>query len=603
MKVVTLNEEHKKIKNRIMFVVIPILIFYLSQLLVRRHSLEMSWKMQLVNIVLFEFIAFALFFLLGTARRALYTESVIFWFCAVLNSYIYSFRNSYIMPWDVASAGTAMNVAGNYDYTPTTRMVVFTLLFCLLWAGIYFCDLKAGKKIGFRTAGFVISVILFLGLGLSLQKNSVVKLLGIYTIQFDSRGMIKENGMLANFFYEFKYLKMEKPEGYSKKEIQDKLAEAEKEQDTVSGTEYPDIVVIMDEAFSDPAVDGKFTTNEDYMPFVHSLQNGAENTITGYMNVSVIGGNTPNTEFEFLTGNTMGFLPKGSIPFQQFVQRKMESMPWELKELGYQTIAMHPYKSNGWNRPAAYPRLGFDTIYFQEHFEDLEVENIRKYISDESFFDEIIAQVDKLGKNGPVFSFNVTMQNHSGYDTKYDNFPLDITVDGTEGSEEISAVRVNTYLSLMKKTDEAFEKLINHYKESDRPVIVVFFGDHQPESQVLDEIWQQNGIYWENISGQDRYNSYKVPFVIWANFDISEDSGIDTSANYLGNKVLKEAGIPLPGYRKEIEGFEKNYPVISAIQATDSEGNTFEIDDKLDEKSVLEYRKMQYFIMFDDRRN
>lgn len=69
----------------------------------------------------------------------------------------------------------------------------------------------------------------------------------------------------------------------------------------------PNIIVIMDEAFSDLAVRGEFTTNEDYMPFIHSLQQGAENTRTGYLNVSVLGGNTANTEFEFLTGSTIGF--------------------------------------------------------------------------------------------------------------------------------------------------------------------------------------------------------------------------------------------------------------------------------------------------------
>ena len=56
---------------------------------------------------------------------------------------------------------------------------------------------------------------------------------------------------------------------------------------------------------------GDFTTNEDYMPYLHSLQNGAENTVTGYLNVSVCGGNTANTEFEFLTGKQYGVSATG----------------------------------------------------------------------------------------------------------------------------------------------------------------------------------------------------------------------------------------------------------------------------------------------------
>ena len=75
----------------------------------------------------------------------------------------------------------------------------------------------------------------------------------------------------------------------------------------------PNIIVIMNEAFSDPSVLGDFTTNEDYMPFVHSLLDGADNTISGHLNVSVKGGNTANTEFEYLTGASMAFLPYGSI--------------------------------------------------------------------------------------------------------------------------------------------------------------------------------------------------------------------------------------------------------------------------------------------------
>ena len=54
-------------------------------------------------------------------------------------------------------------------------------------------------------------------------------------------------------------------------------------------------IVIMDEAFSDLAVIGDLQTNEDYMPFMHQMQQGQKNTITGYAQVSVGGGNTANS--------------------------------------------------------------------------------------------------------------------------------------------------------------------------------------------------------------------------------------------------------------------------------------------------------------------
>ena len=82
----------------------------------------------------------------------------------------------------------------------------------------------------------------------------------------------------------------------------------------------------MDEAFSDLKVLGPLETNEDYMPFMHRMQQGEKNTVTGYVQTSVCGGNTADSEFEFLTGNTMAFLPNGSIPYQQYIKSRTPSL-------------------------------------------------------------------------------------------------------------------------------------------------------------------------------------------------------------------------------------------------------------------------------------
>ena len=94
---------------------------------------------------------------------------------------------------------------------------------------------------------------------------------------------------------------------------------------------------------------------------------------------------------------------------------------------------------------------------------------------------------------------------------------------------------------------------------------------------------------------------YKVPFVIWANYDIEEQSGIETSANYLGNLTLKTAGIPLDPYRSFTDAFSEKYPVISAIHAADANGNDASIDDTDADGSLSDYRKMQYYELFDDK--
>ena len=345
----------------------------------------------------------------------------------------------------------------------------------------------------------------------------------------------------------------------------------------------------MDEAFSDPAVLGDFKTNEDYMPFVHSLENGAENTITGYANVSIIGGNTPNSEYEFLTGNTLAFLPEGCIPYQQYLRHDVDAIPEYLSSIGYSTTGMHPYYSNGWDRKRVYPLLGFERMYFIEDFNSA-VKYIRQYITDESSFDRIISEYEKRDETKPFFMFNVTMQNHSPYTDDYANFNVDVKVDG--GKSDVT----DRYLSLIRQTDKAFEELVDYFGNQDDPTIVVIFGDHQPTDSVVEEIWNLNGKKGTELTAEDIQKRYKVPFVIWANYDIDEENGVETSVNYLGNKVLDAAGVPLYPYRQFLEEEAEQYPVLSAIHVVDNKGNDSTASELKDE--LIDYRRLQYYEMF-----
>ncbi len=589
----------KGLKDVILFLIYPAFIFYLSSFTMYDDLFKCRPLAVLVNILFYELLLVILFCILNKAKWAIRTELLFSWIFALANAYVYRFRHSYIRPWDITSIGTAKNVASNYDYTPEVRMVLSAVFMILLFILARFCTLEAKKLFKgnnyLRAAGVVISLFLISSVCFLVQRNTVKDMLGLYTTLFDSRGMMKKNGLAVNFMYQLKFLKVEKPDGYSSEEEAAVLSSYENE--LITPERLPDIIVIMNESFSDPAVDGEFSVNEDYMPFFHSLEKGMENTITGYINVSVNGGNTPNTEFEFLTGNTMGFLPEGSIAFQQYVRHRIDSIPYYLKKYGYQTFASHPYKADGWDRPRVYPLLGFDEMYFKEYFEELDPVYVRKYISDKSHFEAISALTEEFGKSGPVFSFNVTMQNHSGYsNTDYDNFERRISVD-VPGDKKEQAVEMDNYLSLMKYSDEAFEELVGKYKNSDRDTMIVFFGDHQPETATFDVMWEENGKYWDNLSEEDYINTYRVPFAIWANFDIEEMTGIETSVDYLGNLMLKEAGFSLPAYRNFLEDCSKDHPVVSAVRYVDNNGNSVLHAGWGDD--LIDYQKMQYYQMFD----
>ena len=174
---------------------------------------------------------------------------------------------------------------------------------------------------------------------------------------------------------ELQYISVDKPSGYSAENAKKLLASYDTGSQEADGTpsdnaQKPNIIVIMNEAFSDPSVLGDFTTNEDYMPFVHSLLDGADNTISGHLNVSVKGGNTANTEFEYLTGASMAFLPYGSIPYQQYVKKETPSMASYLSSLGW-AVAPQPIEtlSITLGETLEEPYLSYNALQLEQGFD------------------------------------------------------------------------------------------------------------------------------------------------------------------------------------------------------------------------------------------
>lgn len=572
--------------NIVPMILFPIITFYLFESYTHNAFTTMKVPIQFLNIFFFILLMFLLFFIFGSLKVSLLCETVFFMIIGLVNYYIIEFRAAPIMPWDIYSIRTAVSVADNFKYT-IEKNTVFTLIgFIILIVLETRVTLKLKKKKLFiRFAGTAVCMLLICGFTHMLHQDQTIIRFRMYDKLFTPTVMSKRDGTAVAFLMELKYMSVDKPAGYSVDTVNAILAAHSDDDNNVTVTDRPNIIVIMNEAFSDPAVLADFETNEDYMPYVHSLVRGEyKNAITGYLNVSVLGGNTANTEFEFLTGNTMAFLPQGSVAYQQYVKRETPSLASHLKELGYNTIAMHPYNSTGWNRNTVYPMLGFDKSYFIKDWTNPEI--IRKYVSDKACYDKIIELYEEKPADSPLFVFNVTMQNHSSYSEEFDNFKPDITVEGTD-----SQVLPN-YLSLMKISDESIKYLTDYFSDVSEDTIIVFFGDHQPTDSVVEPVWRLNGKKGDSLSSEDKALRYKVPFFIWANYDINGASDVEISANYLGKEVLKAAGLPLTPYEEFLDYHQKSFPVISALHAVDNENNSFEIknvSDRLNQYSILQY--------------
>ncbi len=600
-------KKYEIIFNVIFFSIFPITAFYLMEFYEHNPFEEVRFMAGFFNIIVF----------------------------GLINHYVMLFRSTPFVPWDIFSIGTATSVASNYDFAPTAGVVVVTVIFIALIMLMHFVDFRIKWKFRFRLIPTVLGLLALCLFVNALQDEDFQTDNYLYPFLFTPAYMTKVNGMAVTFAMDLKFVAVDKPDGYSRqkaKELLDSYAgtddnsdaaaasdnsatideEADKDNATNNAanntaitdkSDYPNIIVVMDEAFSDLSVLGDFDTNTDYMPFVHSLEKGNENTITGYLNTSVCGGNTADTEFEFLTGNTMAFLPVGSIPYQQYIKSTTPSLASYLKSIGYATYAQHPYYGSGWNRDTVYPLLGFDNLSFMQDYSNQRF--VRKYISDETSFDRIIETYENKPDGQPAFIFNVTMQNHGGYTDTYYGFDNTVTADKLNNSA------LDQYLSLIKLTDEDLKSLIEYFSNVDEKTIVVFFGDHQPNDTVASSVLAANGMDYNNLSNEELKLRYQVPYVIWANYDIDEAAGKDTSVNYLAANVLKVAGVPTNDYQSFLLKLQEEYPIISAVRTDKTADKTLDkASNKLDKATgsknkqadsdmLNDYKLLQYYRLFD----
>ena len=371
------------------------------------ETAQPPYKMIYLNLLFYYLIFLAFTFLIGSFSWGYSAASCVFMALSIVNFYVVKFRGSPIVPWDILSLRTAGNVASNYDYVIYWHMLfsTFGFAFVMLGTGKMKSRIRL-KRVRFPfLAAAVLSLILLTN---SIQNEDVKAFWGMDTTLFTPNVRYRKNGLLVAYLANLNLIHINKPDGYSVskvKEIEGQIRETETEYDQIdypdknesvqeeddtafqgtnlkalaadaqsapsqtetekqqaistgdgkSSTEKsnfdlsqaPNIIVIMNEAFSDLSVIGNFETSEDYMPFFHSMM---DQYTGGHLMVSVKGGNTANTEYEFLSGDSMAFLPQGSVVYQQYISSKIPTLASYLGSLGYSTEGLHPYLGSGWDR-------------------------------------------------------------------------------------------------------------------------------------------------------------------------------------------------------------------------------------------------------------
>lgn len=577
---------------RILFaLVIPLGCFYTFETLTHQMSTMIELAKRL-NIAFYYWLFLFVFFIAGRTSISMAICVAAIAIIGVGNYFVVMFRSNPIVPWDIYSFETAMSVADNYVFSVDWALAEHIAMFILMLIVGVRTNIRLNKKIlrPILTVAMCIPAYFYISY---LWQDNLERNTGLNDTLFNAKYMHSKDGFFVSFILDIHFLQIEEPKNYSDEYALSLLNEQEVEK-VETPEELPDIIAIMDETFSDPAVLGEFETNKDYMPFVHSILRGeVANTISGYTDVSVLGGNTANSEFEFLTGNSMAFFPNGSVPYLQYIRDGISTIVPQLEEYGYTTYGTHPYRAKGWNREFIYDLMGFDYRYFQGSFpfED----KLRNYVSDEADFKSILEW--RNNTEGPFFMFNVTMQNHSNYGGDFDNFDPQIVA---KFKNTYSNKYLNKYLSLMYETDQDVASLLSELSQSDRKTIVVFWGDHQPNDYVVRPIYKEYGLDFDNQTYEQQQQRQKTPFFIWANYDIQEQTNVEISLNYLNILLFETAGLQLDEYQT----FRKNLwqgqiPMMNAVGYRNDDGDLVEYDDAPEEIQNLlnEYQNIQYYRM------
>lgn len=496
--------------------------------------------------------------------------------------FVYSFRGNELTFADLKSIGTGLSVASKYNFELSSKCS-----YVILAAVIYVVIAeKIGCAYNNKWIMRLISFLLVVVCGIVVYFNTTE----CNTETWEKKGTYR-NGYVLNFFLEIRDSFVVPPKGYSARaveELEDKYQEADSSY-SKADVKKPTIIVVMNESFADLRLLGNLDTNYPLTPFIDSLK---ENTTKGYALSSVFGAKTPNSEWEFGTGNSMAFLPEGSVVYQQYIDSKPNSIVSTLKNQDYTCVAMHPYFATGWSRNKIYPTMGFDEMYFMDDFDKNNI--MREYITDEEMYNKIIDRFENKKAKENLYIMGITMQNHGGYGDEYMNFPQTIYKYG------VSYTDVNQYLQLVNESDKAVKKLIQYFEKVDEPVEIVFFGDHQPG--LNNKFYEMmNGKGLSGLNTQELQKLYTVPFFIWTNYDTPAEQVEITSLNYLSTMALERANIDLPAYNQFLADMMEKIPAINARGYYSNMTKCFRHfeDAKGDEAEWLKkYNILQYNNMF-----
>ena len=471
---------------------------------------------------------------------------------------VYLFRGITFKPMDILSFGTAMAVAGAYSYPLEAKHLFWLQGGIFLWglSGI----VRKQKNVKRERWVKLISTVLSACWIWLLVSTTLLSDWNVISTAFESDAPYynRIQGTLSTLMKECQQLRSIRPQDYPADGIQPEDERLNAVVD-LSGGSRPNVIVVMNESLADLQSQWQISCDADPLAGWHSM---SSSTISGNLLVSAYGGSTCNTEHSFLTSTIPA--PQLNAALYSNVKKETPSLAWQLKSMGYSAIAIHPNDASNYQRDQIYPRLGFDDFLSIDDFEGADM--IRELVSDQACYERILHLLNEKGDEERLFIFNVTMQNHGGYRNREMAHSLRL-------APEINDPELEQYLNLVAESDRALQNLIAGLAAFEEPTVLLVFGDHQPNLDLL-----SYPLLEQSTQALTRLAQYVTPYLIWANYPLQPSQAGDISVNYLAPLLLQTAGLPLTGYDEWLLDVMQDYPVVVLSGYADSAGTFTEWD-------------------------
>ena len=555
---------------------------------------------------------------------------------SVIEHFKVQIRYEAILPSDLgflgSNTGNLMSfVPAGWQWMVLGAAAVFAVLVALcVW--LNHIDARHGRMIRGANPGLnavvrlllVLCPALFFGLyavhvgTVGSWANTLSSVLGDKPSMWDSVYDAQRNGPVVAFVRQLNPKVMDRPEGYDEETMRELAARYSDAADEINGerAEYLNestVIFVLNESFSDPSRVPGIELNKEAIPEVDAIR---KQTTGGLMLSSGYGGGTANLEYMSLTGMSIAnFNSSLTSPYQQLVPTQQwtpsVNQMWGDAE---NSLGFHPYEPSMYSRSTNYKKFGFSHFYTLEEPDVIaHQDTIDKspYVCDEATYRSVLDEVGSTDAN--QFISVVTMQNHMPYNDWYSDNEFEVT--NTKGAEPLSedeTEEIETYAKGVSLSDKATAEFLEELDAIDKPITVVFYGDHLP------------GIY--STAGDDQNNSlalHLTDYFIWSNKasgtqGMKNENSEYTSPNYFIAQAAEHMDAKVSPFLAFLTQMHEHVsamepPVVNNIQGwdripegqpiyLDADGNPM-VEDEMDAETrqlLEDYKLIQYDITAGD---